>query len=120
MLPSRARFLATVYKTVGISTPAWEADALVTQPSQTSSCRPNGRTSLKVRMRSLQPLEAILPPGNADVVLHFMIGLHLVIHYCCLLRFDVHHAITAFPRSLARPKESESNRRALLRQEACG
>lgn len=30
-----------------------------------------------------------------------------------LLRFGSHHVITAFPRFLPRPKESESNRRAL-------
>jgi hypothetical protein len=53
------------------NTPAWEADALVMQPSQTSGYRPNGRTSLEVRMHELQPLETILPPGNADVVLRF-------------------------------------------------
>jgi hypothetical protein len=53
------------------SASAWEADALVTQPSQTSGYGPNGRPSLEVRMRTLQPLETILPPGNADVVLRF-------------------------------------------------
>lgn len=53
------------------SAAAWEADALVTEPSQTSGYRPNGPTNLEVRVRALPPLETILPSGNADVVLHF-------------------------------------------------
>src|SRR5260370_18418589 len=53
------------------NTPACEADALVTKPSQTSGYSPNGRTSLEVRMGALHPLDTIPPPGNADVVLRF-------------------------------------------------
>jgi uncharacterized protein YxjI len=70
---------------------AWEADALITQPSQTSGYRPNGRTSLEVRMRALQALETILPPGNAAVVLGIMTA----------------RTVTDSPRSVVRKMKSQ-------------